>query len=513
MCGIVGYVGHRNAAQIILDGLQRLEYRGYDSAGLAVVDGRRLEIRRHPGKIRILEGLVREQPVSGVVGLGHTRWATHGRPSEANAHPHAACSGRLVVVHNGIIEDYLSLKERLIAHGHRFSSETDTEVIAHLIEWEMSAGADVLQATRAALTQVRGAYALAVLDSAQPDRLIATKHGAGAVVIGLGDGEVYLASDIAALLPYTRDVWHHASVVGTFMFERMAGLPAEVDVASEFRYRDLILGPDTLVIAISQSGETADTLGAVKAALACRAPVLGITNVVGSALAREASGAFYTQAGPEIGVASSKTFTATVTACYMIALGMGRARGYLSAVDGWKLIDGLLEMPQIMQQAVERVDEPTRQLAPELAGRTSCLYLGRGIHHPVALEGALKLKEISYIHAEGYAGGEMKHGPIALIDKNLPVVALMPRDGSYDRMIANVEEVRARDGHVIAICHDGDGEVFHRAARVITVPPSTDLLAPLVSVIPLQLLAYHVAVLRGCDVDQPRNLAKSVTVE
>jgi len=613
MCGIVGYVGHRNAAQIILDGLQRLEYRGYDSAGLAVVDGRRLEIRRHPGKIRILEGLVREQPVSGVVGLGHTRWATHGRPSEANAHPHADCSGRLVVVHNGIIENYLSLKERLIAHGHRFRSETDTEVIAHLIEWEMSAGADVLQATRAALTQVRGAYALAVLDSAQPDRLIATKHGAGAVVIGLGDGEVYLASDIAALLPYTRDVvvleddevavlartgvtliaadgaplerrsvrvgWaptmadkghyphfmlkeiyeqpravrdtlegridseqgsiavpeanldparvrdlrrvvlvacgtsYHAALVGKFMFERMAGLPAEVDVASEFRYRDLILGPDTLVIAISQSGETADTLGAVKAALACRAPVLGITNVVGSALAREASGAFYTQAGPEIGVASSKTFTATVTACYMIALGMGRARGYLSAVDGWKLIDGLLEMPQIMQQAVERVDEPTRQLAPELAGRTSCLYLGRGIHHPVALEGALKLKEISYIHAEGYAGGEMKHGPIALIDKNLPVVALMPRDASYDRMIANVEEVRARDGHVIAICHDGDGEVVHRAARVITVPPSTDLLAPLVSAIPLQLLAYHVAVLRGCDVDQPRNLAKSVTVE
>jgi glucosamine--fructose-6-phosphate aminotransferase (isomerizing) len=305
---------------------------------------------------------------------------------------------------------------------------------------------------------------------------------------------------------------YHAALVGRFMIERMAGLPAEVDIASEFRYRDLILGPDTLVIAISQSGETADTLGAVKAARARGAPVLGITNVVGSALSREATGVFYTHAGPEIGVASSKTFTATVTACYMIALALGRLRGYLSNIDGWKLIDGLLEVPDIMQRTLG-LDGQIRQLAAELVSYPSFLYLGRGIHHAIALEGALKLKELSYIHAEGYAGGEMKHGPIALIDQNMPVVALTPRDASYDRMVANVEEVRAREGRVIAVCHEGDAEITRRANHVIAVPPSTDLLAPLVSVLPLQLLAYHIAVLRGCDVDQPRNLAKSVTVE
>jgi glucosamine--fructose-6-phosphate aminotransferase (isomerizing) len=612
MCGIVGYVGHRNATDVILEGLQRLEYRGYDSAGLAVLNGHGLEVRRHPGKIRVLATMVRNQPLSGSIGLGHTRWATHGRPSEENAHPHADCSGSIVVVHNGIIENYLSLKERLIAEGHRFRSETDTEVIAHLVESQVMTGADVLEATKAALRQLRGAYAVAVLNTDEPDRVVAAKHGAGAVVLGLGEGEAYLASDISAILPYTRDmivleddelavltragvrltalnggaiervpsrvVWdaamaekgghphfmlkeiyeqpravtdtfqaridaelgsaalpeanldarqvqrlhrvvlvacgtsYHAALVGRFMIERMAGLPAEVDVASEFRYRDLILGPDTLVIAISQSGETADTLGAVKAARARGAPVLGITNVVGSALSREATGVFYTHAGPEIGVASSKTFTATVTACYMIALALGRLRGYLSNIDGWKLIDGLLEVPDIMQRTLG-LDGQIRQLAAELVSYPSFLYLGRGIHHAIALEGALKLKELSYIHAEGYAGGEMKHGPIALIDQNMPVVALTPRDASYDRMVANVEEVRAREGRVIAVCHEGDAEITRRANHVIAVPPSTDLLAPLVSVLPLQLLAYHIAVLRGCDVDQPRNLAKSVTVE
>jgi glucosamine--fructose-6-phosphate aminotransferase (isomerizing) len=612
MCGIVGYVGHRNATDVILEGLQRLEYRGYDSAGLAVLNGHGLEVRRHPGKIRVLATMVRNQPLSGSIGLGHTRWATHGRPSEENAHPHADCSGSIVVVHNGIIENYLSLKERLIAEGHRFRSETDTEVIAHLVESQVMTGADVLEATKAALRQLRGAYAVAVLNTDEPDRVVAAKHGAGAVVLGLGEGEAYLASDISAILPYTRDmivleddelavltragvrltalnggaiervpsrvVWdaamaekgghphfmlkeiyeqpravtdtfqaridaelgsaalpeanldarqvqrlhrvvlvacgtsYHAALVGRFMIERMAGLPAEVDVASEFRYRDLILGPDTLVIAISQSGETADTLGAVKAARARGAPVLGITNVVGSALSREATGVFYTHAGPEIGVASSKTFTATVTACYMIALALGRLRGYLSNIDGWKLIDGLLEVPDIMQRTLG-LDGQIRQLAAELVSYPSFLYLGRGIHHAIALEGALKLKELSYIHAEGYAGGEMKHGPIALIDQNMPVVALTPRDASYDRMVANVEEVRAREGRVIAVCHEGDAEIARRANHVIAVPPSTDLLAPLVSVLPLQLLAYHIAVLRGCDVDQPRNLAKSVTVE
>ena len=613
MCGIVGYVGHRSATDVVLDGLQRLEYRGYDSAGLAVLNGHGLEIRRHPGKIRGLETLVRNQPLSGCVGLGHTRWATHGRPSEENAHPHADCSGSLVIVHNGIIENYLGLKERLLAEGHRFRSETDTEVVAHLVERELKSGADLLEATRAALRQIRGAYAVAILSAAEPDRLIAAKHGAGAVVVGLGHAEAYLASDIAAILPYTRDIvvleddevavltrdgaalstldgtgiervpsrvaWdatmaqkdgyphfmlkeiyeqpravtdtfqgrideelgsavladanlerreirrlrrvvlvacgtsYNAGLVGRFMIERIAGLSADVDVASEFRYRDLVLGPDTLVIAISQSGETADTLGAVKAARAAGALVLGITNVIGSALAREATGIFPTHAGPEIGVASSKTFTATVTACYLIALAIGRTRDYLSNIDGWKLIDGLLEVPGIMERTLAAVDGPTRQLAAELVGYPGFLYLGRGIHHPIALEGALKLKELSYIHAEGYAGGEMKHGPIALIDQNMPVVALTPRDSSYDRMVANVEEVRARSGRVIAIAHEGDTEIARRAHHVIAVPPSTDLLAPLISVLPLQLLAYHISVLRGCDVDQPRNLAKSVTVE
>ena len=613
MCGIVGYIGARNAAAVILDGLHRLEYRGYDSAGLAVFTGQELAVRRQPGKICRLEGLLRDQPVAGEIGVGHTRWATHGGPSEGNAHPHADCTGSLVVVHNGIIENYARLKDELVALGHRFRSETDTEVLAHLIEHERKRGADVLEGTKAAIRQVRGAYAVAVLDSAQPDRLIAAKHGAGAVILGVADGEAYVASDIAAILPYTRDVvvlqddeiavvarrgirlfaldgtaiertptrvaWeaarvdkagyphfmlkeiheqpravsdtihgrldleqgtvsvpemnleraqvrrlrrvvlvacgtsYHAAMVGRFMIERLAGLPAEVDIASEFRYRDLILGSDTLVIAISQSGETADTLGAVKAARAAGAPVLGITNVVGSALAREASGVFATQAGPEIGVASSKTFTATATACYMVALALGRARDCLSHVDGWKLIDSLLELPDVMERTVSRLGGDMRRLAAVLAGHGAFLYLGRGIHHPVALEGALKLKELSYIHAEGYAGGEMKHGPIALVDSSLPVVALTPRDASYDRMVGNIEEVRARGGRVIALGHDGDGRLDSLAEHVVAVPPSTDLLAPLVSVIPLQLLAYHIAVLRGCDVDQPRNLAKSVTVE
>ena len=613
MCGIFGYVGQRDAAELVLAGLQRLEYRGYDSAGLAVADGRTLVVRRHAGKIRGLQQLVAEQPVAGGVGIAHTRWATHGRPSEANAHPHADCSGDLVVVHNGIIENYQALKEQLLARGHRFRSETDTEVIAHLIEAALQDGHDLLAAVRATLAELTGAYAIAVLHAGEPDRIIAAKQGAGAVVVGLGEREAYLASDVAALIPYTRDVviledgevavlaadgvrlsdrhgapverapervvWdaarvdkgghphfmlkeiyeqpravsdtfqgrldleqgtvrepemrleraqirglrrvvlvacgtsYHAGLVGRFMIERLAGLPAEVDVASEFRYRDLVLGPDTLVIAISQSGETADTLGAVKAARAAGAPVLGITNVVGSALSREATGVFYTHAGPEIGVASSKTFTATASACYMIALALGRARDVLSCIDGFKLIDGLLELPDIMEQTMLKLDGEIRRLAAVLAAHPAFLFLGRGIHHPVALEGALKLKELSYIHAEGYAGGEMKHGPIALVDSELPVVALTPRDASYDRMLGNVEEVRARQGQVIAIGHEGDGRLGPLANHVISVPPSTDLLAPLVSVIPLQLLAYHIAVLRGCDVDQPRNLAKSVTVE
>ena len=612
MCGIVGYVGERNATEVILDGLKRLEYRGYDSAGLAVVDGASLVIRRSPGKIGNLAALLEREPAVGTTGLGHTRWATHGRPSEANSHPHADCSGGLVVVHNGIIENYAGIKERLLAEGHQFRSETDTEVIAHLLEAQLRAGLDLREACRVALGELRGAYAIAVLSSAHPHEVVAAKLGAGSVVVGFGRGEMYLASDIPAILPYTRDVvilddreiaritregaelmtldgrpverapsridWdaamaqkggyrhfmlkeiheqpravadtlrgrllvdgaavslpeanldaglanrlervvvvacgtsYHAALVGRYMIERLAGLSAEVDVASEFRYRDLVLDHRTLVVAISQSGETADTLGAVKAARARQAPVLAITNVVGSAIARESTGVVYTHAGPEIGVASTKTFTTTITACYLVALALGERRGYLSEPDARKRAEEILEAPRFIEAALA-ADREIATLARDLARFPNFLYLGRGLHYPLALEGALKLKEISYIHAEGYAAGEMKHGPIALIDEHMPVVALVPRDATYERMMGNLQEVRARDGRVIAICHPGDHEVARLAAATVTVPAAPDLIAPLVSAVPLQLFAYHVAALRGLDVDQPRNLAKSVTVE
>jgi glucosamine--fructose-6-phosphate aminotransferase (isomerizing) len=612
MCGIVGYIGPRNAVEVLLDGLKRLEYRGYDSAGLAVLDGRGLEIRRSPGKLRNLEALLRLAPLAGHVGLGHTRWATHGRPSEANAHPHADCSRSLVVVHNGILENHGPLKQRLAEQGHQFRSETDTEVLAHLIETHRRRRLDLVDAVRAALLEVQGAYAVGVLAADAPDSLVAARHGAGAVIVGRGAGEAFLASDIPALLPYTREVlvleddelavirresvqlvrldgrpterpwaqvtWdaeqaqkggyphfmlkeiheqpravvdtfrgrivpdpvallggearldravlrrvrrlvfvacgtsYHAGLVSRFMVERLASLPAEVDIASEFRYRDLALGPETLVVAISQSGETADTLGAARAARARGAPVLAITNVVGSALAREATGVLYTHAGPEIGVASSKTFTATLTACYLVAVALGRSLDSLTEREARKRLEDLLEIPAVMERALE-LTRAASELAQELVARQSALYLGRGIHHPVALEGALKLKELAYLHAEGYPAGEMKHGPIALVDEHLPVVALAPRDSSYDRMVANLEEVKARGGFLVAVAHRGDLDVARRADRVIEVPPAPELLAPLVNVIPLQLLAYHLAVLRGCDVDQPRNLAKSVTVE
>jgi glucosamine--fructose-6-phosphate aminotransferase (isomerizing) len=612
MCGIVGYVGARNATEIILEGLKRLEYRGYDSAGLAVLDGARLTIRRSPGKIGNLESLVAQEPARGQTGLGHTRWATHGRPSEANAHPHADCSGSLVVVHNGIIENYAAIKERLLAEGHRFRSETDTEVIAHVLEGRVRAGLGLVEACRDALRELRGAYAIAVVSTEAPGELVAAKLGAGSVVVGLGRGETLLASDIPAILPYTRDVviledgevaritregaalatldgrrverapsrieWdaamaqkggyrhfmlkeiheqpravadtlrgrlledgvavslpearldaalanrlervvliacgtsYHAALVGRFMIERLAGLPAEVDIASEFRYRDLVLDHRTLVVAISQSGETADTLGAVKAARARQAPVLAITNVVGSAIARESTGVVYTHAGPEIGVASTKTFTTTMTACYLVGLALGERRGFLPEAEARKRAEEILEAPRFIEEALA-VDAEVAALARDLARYPNFLYLGRGPHYPLALEGALKLKEISYIHAEGYPAGEMKHGPIALIDESMPVVALVPRDGSYERMMGNLQEVRARDGRVIAVCHRGDAEIRGVAADILPVPAAPDLVAPLVSAVPLQLLAYHIAALRGLDVDQPRNLAKSVTVE
>ena len=612
MCGIVGYVGDKSAIEVVLDGLKRLEYRGYDSAGAAVIGPAGLQIRRAAGRIKVLEGLLREKPIEGRIGLGHTRWATHGRPTDENAHPHTDGSGDLVVVHNGIIENYLPIKERLQGEGHLFKSETDTEVIAHLIERHLHDTPRLDEAVRRALRELRGSYAIVVLHRRMPDRLVAAKLGAGSVVVGLGENETYLASDIPAILSHTRDVvvlededvavvtrrgveisqldgapvqrapsrilWdpilaekggyrhfmlkeifeqpraaadtmrgrvqpeggtvvlpdvqldpevtagiqrivlvacgtsYHAAIVGRFMLERLTGIASEVDLGSEFRYRDSVLGPETLVIALSQSGETADTLGAVKAARAKGAPIVGITNVVGSALSREATGTLYTHAGPEIGVASSKTFTATLVACYLLALWLGRRRGALNAEDGRKHIQGLLELPRLMEQTLE-MENAVADLARDLSRHKNFLFLGRGISYPLALEGALKLKELSYVHAEGYPAGEMKHGPIALLEDGFPVIALAPRDASYDRMMGNLEEVRARDGRVITIGHEGDRELAAKSDVMLSVPVAGDLLTPILLSIPMQLLAYHVAVRLGRDVDQPRNLAKSVTVE
>jgi glucosamine--fructose-6-phosphate aminotransferase (isomerizing) len=612
MCGIVGYVGDKSAVGIIMDGLKRLEYRGYDSAGVAVIGSNgTLEIRRAAGRIKTLEGILRERPLVGTLGIGHTRWATHGRPSDENAHPHTDCSGSLVVVHNGILENYLEIKERLLAEGHTFKSETDTEVLAHLIEHHLRS-ARLDQAVKRALSEFKGSYAVGVISSAAPDRLIAAKDGAGSVVVGLGHGEMFIASDIPAILSHTRDIviledgevavvtadgvelsrlddqpvqrepvrilWDpimaekggyrhfmlkemyeqpraitdtfrgrysaetgsivlpdvtldpstlrgiqrvvfvacgtasYASLLGRMMVERLAGIPTEVDLGSEFRYRDAVVGPETLIVAVSQSGETADTLGAVKAARLKGSPILAITNVVGSALSREATGTLYMHAGPEIGVASTKAFSTMIVAGYLLGLWLGRQRDTITAEDVRKRIRDLVEIPRLVEQTLE-LDAQIAALARHLSHAPNFLYLGRGLQYPIALEGALKLKELSYIHAEGYAGGEMKHGPIALISDGFPVVALAPRDGSYERMLGNIEEVRARDGHVIAIVQKGDRLVASKAQHVIEVPPSADLLAPLITVIPLQLLAYHIAVRRGCDVDQPRNLAKSVTVE
>ena len=612
MCGIVGYVGDKNAVSVIVEGLKRLEYRGYDSAGVAVLQDGKLQVRRAAGRIKTLEGILRERPVTGSLGIGHTRWATHGRPSDENAHPHTDCRGDLVVVHNGILENYLEIKDRLRGEGHAFRSETDTEVLAHLIEHHLKTTGRLERAVKAALAEVTGSYAIGVVSTAAPDRLIAAKQGAGSVVVGLGRGEMFIASDIPAILSHTRDVvilednevavvtaegvelstlddepvqrqavrilWDpimaekggyrhfmlkeiheqpraitdtfrgrlapetgavvlpdvnldpdtvralqrvvfvacgtafHAATIGRTMVERLAGLPAEVDLASEFRYRDAIVGPETLVVAVSQSGETADTLGAVKAARIKGCPILAITNVVGSALTREATGVLSMHAGPEIGVASTKAFATMIVAVYLLGLWLGRQRNAITAEDVKKRIHDLVEIPRLVEKTLE-LDGQISALARELAHARDFLYLGRGVQYPIALEGALKLKEISYIHAEGYAGGEMKHGPIALIADELPVVALAVRDGSYERMLGNIEEVRARDGLVVAVAHTGDRNVASKAKHVIGVPPCADLLAPLVTVVPLQLLAYHIAVRLGCDVDQPRNLAKSVTVE
>ncbi|MCL4817531.1 MAG: glutamine--fructose-6-phosphate transaminase (isomerizing) [Vicinamibacteria bacterium] len=613
MCGIVGYVGAREAVGVILDGLRRLEYRGYDSAGVAVLTADGLARRRAEGKLRNLEQSLSAEPLAGHFGVGHTRWATHGRPSEENAHPHTDCTGGLVVVHNGIIENYLPLKARLQAAGHRFVTQTDTEVVAHLVESLYQGSLE--QAARAALRELEGMYALVLMHRDEPGLLIGARQGPP-MVVGLGDGEHFLASDVPALLAYTRDIaflgdgemavvrgdraalsrldgtsvelrpqriaWDpvqaekggfrhfmlkeiheqpravrdtllgrigleqgevhveelgpaaealrkvervtllacgtswHAALVGKFLLEQIAQVPAEVDYGSEFRYRQPLVGAGTLAVGISQSGETADTLAAFREAVGRGATGVAICNVQGSMLTREAAGTLLTHAGPEIGVASTKAFTSQLVALGLLALQLGRLKGTLSADACREHLVGLTRVPHLMEQSLAGLERQAEELSRELVHATDFLYLGRGIHYPIALEGALKMKEISYIHAEGYPAGEMKHGPIALIDERLPVVALLPRGRGREKMLSNVQEVKARGGRVIAVNAGPDDDlrgVLELRDAVLTVPEAEEMWSPLLMTLPLQLLAYHVAVRAGRDVDQPRNLAKSVTVE
>ncbi|HXB72790.1 MAG TPA: glutamine--fructose-6-phosphate transaminase (isomerizing) [Candidatus Acidoferrales bacterium] len=617
MCGIVGYIGNHKAVPIILEGLKRLEYRGYDSAGLAVqsADGQ-LEVRRAQGKLRNLEEAIRMNPVDGTFGIGHTRWATHGRPTEENAHPHRDCQGDVVVVHNGIVENYLVLKALLLTEGHIFKTETDTEVIAHLVEKYFTGNLE--EAVRAAVKELTGVFAMAVISRSDPYKIVAARSGPP-VVVGIGDGEYFIASDVPAILTHTQDMffladgdmailtpggvritdfdgrsvtrqvqrilWNpieaekggyqhfmlkeiyeqpravrdttlgrvgqesgrifldemeiapaefarfrqvkiiacgtswHAALAGKFMIEKLARIPVEVDYGSEFRYRDPILGEDTLTVVISQSGETADTLAAQREAKQKGSRTLAICNVVGSMITREAAGTIYTHAGPEIGVASTKAFTCQLTALFILAMYLGQANERLDAESSKCLVQELVRLPGKLETVLSH-DPHYESLARELHRSTDFLFLGRGVHFPIALEGALKLKEISYIHAEGYPAGEMKHGPNALIDEKLPVVVLATHDPAnresrllYDKTLSNIQEVKARDGIVLAIATQGDDKVRKSADYVIEIPPSSELLSPILEIVPLQLLAYHIAVRRGCDVDQPRNLAKSVTVE
>ena len=624
MCGIVGYVGSKKVVPIILEGLECLEYRGYDSAGIAVGNGTsQLEVRRAPGKLRNLQESIREHPLEGSYGIGHTRWATHGRPSEENAHPHRDCRGEVAVVHNGIVENYLSLKRRLEEEGHRFVTETDTEIIAHLVEKHLGAkgnGAEVSleAAVRGAIGELKGVFALGVISSRDPNKIVAARSGPPAV-IGLGDHEYFLASDIPAILSHTREIFFladgdmavltpagvqlmdfegrkierpvqhvtwdpiqaqkggykhfmlkeineqpqavrdtsmgrislatgqvmldnwdfqeeefrrfqdvkivacgtswHAGLAGKFLIEKLARIPVEVDYGSEFRYRDPLVGRQTLTVVVTQSGETADTLAAQRESKQKGSKTLAICNVVGSMVTREAAGTLYTHAGPEIGVASTKAFTAQLTALFLLALYLGQVRGKLSEEQSLSLVQQLAHLPAQLEAVLAREPE-VENLARLFFKSRNFLFLGRGIHYPIALEGALKLKEISYIHAEGYPAGEMKHGPNALIDEELPVVVIATREEgnaasiqSYEKTSSNIREVKAREGRVIAIVTEGDRDVRESADHVIEVPAACELLSPILEIVPLQLLAYHIAVRRGCDVDQPRNLAKSVTVE
>src|SRR5579871_4927414 len=622
MCGIVGYIGSKKVVPVIIEGLRKLEYRGYDSAGIAVVTKEgKLEIRRAPGKLRNLEEVLAKAPIEGTYGIGHTRWATHGRPTEENAHPHRDCTGNYVVVHNGIIENYLELKEQLQAEGHKFVTETDTEIVAHLVEKNSQGGKLCLEeAVRQTLKQLRGIYSLVMLSAREPQKIVAARLGPPSV-IGLGDGEYFVASDIPALLEHTRKIFFladgdiavltpqgvkvmdhdgrplhrpaqhvawdpimaekggykhfmqkeifeqpramrdtllgrisqdtgriflgdmqiteqqfreftsvrivacgtswHAGLAGKFMIERLARIPVEVDYGSEYRYRDPIVDAKTLTVCISQSGETADTLAAQRESKLKGSPTLAICNVMGSMITREAAGTILTHAGPEIGVASTKAFTSQLTALLLLAAHLGEIRGKFSGKGAKALLQEFTRIPHKAEMVLQGEESGLYEmLARQLFRHTDFLYLGRGIHYPIALEGALKLKEISYIHAEGYPAGEMKHGPNALIDENLPVVVLATRDpGSedsrllYEKTLSNIQEVKAREGIVLAVATQGDEEVSKVADYVMEVPHTTELLTPILSIVPLQLLAYHIAVRRGCDVDQPRNLAKSVTVE
>lgn len=624
MCGIVGYIGEKPAVPVILEGLRRLEYRGYDSAGIAVAgNGHGMQVRRAVGKLNNLEAAVRLSPLDGSYGIGHTRWATHGPPSENNAHPHRDCTGRIVVVHNGIIENYTSLKTALREEGHEFATQTDTEVVAHLVEKyllkkQVDGRCTLEDAVRKTIQQLRGVFALAIMSADEPNKIIAARNGPPAV-IGMGKNEYFVASDVPAILYHTRDLFFlgdgelaiitmegvevsnfegepltpevqhitwdpvlaekggfrhfmlkeifeqpravrdtfmgrisqdldatildemeitpaefrkvkkvqiaacgtswHAGLAAKFMFERLAQLPVEVEYASEFRYRDPIIGPDQLTILITQSGETADTIAAQREAKRKGSKTLAVCNVVGAMIAREAAGVIYTQAGPEIGVASTKAFTTQLTALFLLALHLGQLRGTIDSHHVEILLQQLVRMPDKLESTLARQEEEER-LAREFERAHDFLFLARGIHYPIALEGALKLKEISYIHAEGYPAGEMKHGPNALIDQSLPVVVLATKDDSdphsallYEKTISNLREVKARDGRVIAVATEGDEAIRECADHVLYVPCAAELLAPMLEIVPLQLLAYYIAVRRNCDVDKPRNLAKSVTVE
>jgi len=614
MCGIIGYIGPKEVVPVLIDGLRRLEYRGYDSAGVAVVRNGHVELRRSAGKLSNLEDAIGLDPLSGDYGVGHTRWATHGRPTEENAHPHRDCTGKIVVVHNGIIENYLDLKHELQRQGHRFVTETDTEIVAHLVEREMT-GDGLENAVRRALLLIRGLFALVLISADDPEKIVAVRNGPP-IVVGLGDGEFFVASDTPAILSHTRDVvflgdeemavvtrtgvvftdffgrpvskatqrvlWDpimaekagfkhfmlkeifeqptaaretilgrvsqdtgkvfleemaiadatlaaiervtilacgtswHAALIGKFMIEHLARVPVEVDYGSEYRYRGPIATRQTLAVVITQSGETADTLAALREAKKVGARSIAICNVVGSMATRETDGTIYTHAGPEIGVASTKAFTSQLVALYLLALRLGQVRGALTADASRPHVDALLQLPLLLEQTL-RVAPDVEEIATRFHARTDFLYLGRGINYPIALEGALKLKEISYIHAEGYLAGEMKHGPIALIDEMMPLVTLAPHDHVFEKMMGNMQEAKARGGSIIAVTTRGG-----RSLRsildgandfVLELPPAPELLTPIVMVLPLQLLAYDIAVRRGCDVDQPRNLAKSVTVE